>query len=155
MERKVYRSRISVALIIIFVAMFSLPLIPMIRSGNIFNSASYSFVGIPALIVFIMTGIRYTITDKQLIISTWGTCKMSFMLSQILSVERSYNMLSSPAVSLKRLGIRFKKGSKYPWILISPVREQEFLDTLIKYNPDIYVRVENNTGWWRFWDWDV
>ena len=152
MERKVFRSRVSVLLMVFILAICSPPLISMIRSGN---SGLYSKIGVLALIVFIFSGIRYVITEKELQINTWGTCKISFPLSKIVSVERSYNPLSSPAVSLKRLSVRFKKGCKYPFALISPVREQEFLKTLKERNPDIYIRVDNKKGWWRIWDWDI
>ena len=155
MKRKVFRSRVSVLLI----SFFLLPILPVfiaiVRSGNIFNPGFYVLIGICAFVVFIFSGVRYEITDKELMFSTWGTCKASCPLSKILSVERSYNPLSSPAMSLKRLKICFKKGYKWPFTLISPVREQEFLETLKTYNPNIYIRVNNKKGWWRIWDWDI
>jgi hypothetical protein len=55
------------------------------------------------------------------------------------------------AGSFKKLKIT-KSGFPY---LISPVREQEFLDTLKEINPNISIRVSNKKGWWRFWDWDI
>ena len=151
MESKVFRSRVSVLLmVIIFVPLF-LPVLPVILSGNIFNSTFYTVAGIFVFIVLLaIFGMRCKITEQTLKVGM-----TSFPLSQIVSVERSYNLLSSPAASLKRLSIRFKKGAKYPWILISPAREQEFLETLKKYNPEIYIRVENKKGWWRIWDWDI
>ena len=152
MEKKVFRSRASVLLMVFILAICSPPLISMIRSGD---SSLYGMVGVLALIVFIFSGIRYVITEKELQFNTWGTCKVSFPLSKIVSVERSYNPLSSPAASLKRLSVRFKKGCKYPFVLISPVREQEFLETLKERNPDIYIRVDDKKGWWRIWDWDI
>jgi hypothetical protein len=81
----------------------------------------------------------------------WGICFWSCNLSHIASVERSYNILSSPACSLKRLKIR---GVNI-FVLISPAREQEFLDTLKKANPDIYIRVHDKKAWWRIWDLDI
>ena len=161
MERKVFRSRISVLLIIIFLLVFSSCLIPMILSGNIFNPGFYIIVVVIAFIVFIFSGIRYVITDKQFLMNTWGTCKWSCSLSQIVSVERSYLFISSPAASLKRLKIRFRKesrfkrGYEFDSIWISPAREQEFLDALKSINPDIHIRVHNKKGWWRIWDWDI
>ena len=157
MERKVFRSRVSVLLVIILLLIFLPAFMLIIRfSGNIFTDpAFYIITGSIALLVFIFSGVRYEITDEQLRLSTWGTCKWNCPLSQIVSVERSYNPLSSPSASLKRLCIRFKKGfGDFPYCLISPAREQEFLEILKKHNPDIYIRVENKKGWWRIWDWD-
>ena len=154
MEKKVFRSRISVLLMVFILSIMSFPLITMVCSGNIFNPAFYIVAGVIALLVFIFSGIRYVITEKELQFNTWGTCKVSFPLSKIVSVERSYNPISAPAASLKRLSVRFKKGY-YPFALISPVREQEFLETLKERNPDIYIRVDDKKGWWRIWDWDI
>jgi len=156
MERKVFRSRVSVLLMALILVPVSLPIISMIRSGNIVNPGFYIMVGVFVFIVFIFSGIRYVITDKQLMLHTWGTCKVSCPLSKIVSAERSYDPLASAAGSLKRLCIRFKKGyGAFPYWLISPVREQEFLETLKMYNPDIHIRVNNKKGWWRIWDWDI
>ncbi len=155
MERKVFRSRVSV-LLIIFILIVMLPgLLLTIRSGNIFNPGFYTIAGVIVFIVLLFSGIRYEITDKQLLFKMWGISSENCPISQIVSVERSYNLLSSPAGSLKRLCIRFKKGYKWPFVLVSPVREQEFLDCLKKVNPDIYIHVNNKKAWYRIWDWDI
>jgi hypothetical protein len=39
--------------------------------------------------------------------------------------------------------------------LISPAREQEFIEALKTVNPDIYVEVSDRKGVWRIWDWDI
>ena len=155
-KRKVFRSRVSVLLMIILLLIFLPEFILIFRSGNIFaNPGFYIMAGVILLMAFIFSGIRYEIADEQLQISTWGTCKWNCPLSQIVSVERSYNPLASGAASLKRLCIRFKKSfDDFPYCLISPVREQEFLEILKQQNPDIYIRVEDKKGWWRFWNWD-
>ena len=126
MESKVFRSRVSVLLMVITLAVLFLPIFPMILSGNIFNSTFYILMGVFVFIALLVSFcMRCKVTEQTLKVGM-----TSFPLSQIISVERSYNPLSAPAASLKRLSIRFKKGCKYPWMLISPVREQEFLETL-------------------------
>lgn len=157
MERKVFRSRMSV-LLIAFILMMMLPgFIPTIRSGNIFNPGFYVMTGVMMFIVFIFGGIRYIITDKQLLVKMWGVQYGSVPLTHIKSVKRSYCLLSSPAASLKRLRliIKFKKGIDWPFALISPVREQEFLEKLKEINPDIDIHVKNRKAWYRIWDWDI
>ena len=79
----------------------------------------------------------------------------SVEIKNIKSVERSYNPLSSPAASLKRLRIDLRGKAKFPYMLISPVREQEFIEELKAVNPDIYVRVPDKKGIWRIQDWDI
>ena len=156
MERKVFRSRVSVLLMAIILGIMLRPLISLIRSGNILHPAFYIIAGILVFVVLLCSGFRYEITDSHLRVSTWGTCSIRYPLSQIACVERSYNPLSSPAASLKRLEIRFMKGKKnWPFALISPAKEQEFLNTLKKINPNILIRVSDKKGWWRIWDWDI
>jgi len=154
MEKKVFRSRVSVLLMVFILAIFALPFIPMIRSGNI-SSTFYTVLGVLAFVALLFFGFRYEITDKRLLVKLWKMPIGSYPLSQIASVERSYNPLSSAASSLKRLHVSFHKEYKLPYVLISPVREQEFLDALKKGNPDIYIRVSNKKGWWRIGDWDI
>ena len=155
MEKKVFRSRISVLMLGFILLCFLPGLIPTIRSGNIFNPGFYTLAGCFVFIILLFCGMRYELTEKHLIFKMWGATNFKIPLSVIVSVERSYNPLSSPAGSLKRLKISMKKGYKFPYALVSPVREQEFLETLKKYNPDIYIRLTNKKGWWRIWDWDI
>ena len=149
MKKKVFRSRFSVALNAPILAFMLWRLILMICSGNIFNAEFYILIGFIAFIVLLFCGIRYEIVGDKLRIGTWIVGN-TYPISQIISVERSYNPLSAPAGSLKRLCVHFGKRSKWPIALISPVREQEFLNTLKKINPNIYIRVPNKKGWWRF-----
>lgn len=48
-----------------------------------------------------------------------------------------------------------KKGGKYPYLLISPIREAAFIEYLIRVNPAIEVKVEDKSGRFRFLDWDL
>ena len=76
-------------------------------------------------------------------------------ITNIISVERSYNPLSSPAASLKRLSISLGGKAKFPYMLISPVREKEFIEELKILNPNIFVRIPDKKGIWRVQDWDI
>jgi hypothetical protein len=74
----------------------------------------------------------------------------------IVSIRRSYNPISSCAASLKRLEITFRgRSKKYSGMLISPVREQEFFDTLKVIKPHIRINAPVKKDVWRFWDWDI
>jgi len=149
-------------LLSVFILLAILPgiIIPIVHSGDIFNPRFYIGFGVMMFVIFIFGGIRYEITDDKLLIKICGIPNLygSCFISQITSVERSYNLLSSPAASLKRLRVGIKNGyGKWQWLpyfLISPVREQEFLETLKRINPDIDIRVNDKMKWWHFWDWD-
>ena len=82
-------------------------------------------------------------------------CGWSVNIADILSVERSYNPVSAPAASLKRLRIDFSKRKKYSYLLISPAREQAFIKALKKVNPNLCVHLPEKKGIWRIQDWDI
>lgn len=115
----------------------------------------YVLGGLLFLIVFLFTGMRYIISGSKLFLKIWFIPGWSVHIADIRSVERSYNLLSSPAASLKRLRLSLKEKAKYPYMLLSPVREQEFIDELKTINPDINVNVPEKKGIWRIWDWDI
>ncbi len=163
MERKVFRSRVSVVLIILIAACFLPVLILMIRSGKVSSPGFYIIIGILLFVGFIYGGIRYVVTDTQLLFKMWGIQKWSIPLTYIKSIKRSYNLLSLPAhllfpsaASVKNLIVRFKRGTTdWPYYVISPVRENEFLEILKEINPNIDIRVNDKKAWYRIWDWDI
>jgi hypothetical protein len=152
-EKKVFRSRISV-LLIGFVLVSLIPCsIPMLI--NKMYPSLYILGGTFVFIVFIFTRTRYIISDGKLYVKIGIIPFGSVAISKIVSMERSYNPLSSPACSLKRLRIDIEKEAKFPYLLISPVREQEFIEELKAVNPDISVHVPDDKGRWRVQDWDI
>ncbi len=157
MKRKVYRSRVSVFFTLLMLCMFS-------YIGNLTGDLVL-FVVLGVCIIgsfFQFRSLYYVMTDSEIqVYYMWGFMGKPFsrmLISAIISVERTYYPFAT-AMSLKRLRFRFKKG--YKWYrygytpVISPVKEQEFLETLKTINPNIQINVNNKKGWWRFWDWDI
>ena len=164
MEKKVFRSRISLLYIPIFGLLLLLGWFPSKISGN---SVGLIIMGITIVFaLFAFLSIRYVLTCKEISVYYLWFNVGKIYISAITSVERSYNPLSALAASAKRLRFNFKRGYKWdvhfsnsPFLVtilpsISPVREQEFLETLKTINPDIQINVIDKKGWWRFWDWD-
>ena len=149
-QKKVFRSRVSVLVIAFLLLIFTIVFIPMVQHRHYIALLVIAIVLIP-FIFFIFAGVRYKISMGKLHISFFGNIR----ISNIISIKRSYNPLSSPAGSLKRLRIEFWGNEKTSWILISPAREQEFIETLKAINPDIKVNVSNKKGGWRIQDWDI
>ena len=159
--KKVFRSRISVLLIGLLLTALIPCTVPMIKYTII--PGLYIMGGTLLFIVFIITGFRYIISENKLYLRVWFIPMGNANIADIISVERTYNPISSPAASLKRLCIRFKKGTKYSnWLtwqsapnwLLSPISEQEFVEELKTVNPDIYVKISDKKGKWRVQDWD-
>ena len=148
--KKVFRSRISVLLIGFLLAVFIPISIPIIK--NMIISELLIVGGIFLFIVFLFSGMRYVISDNKLYVKIWMIPIGNADILSITSVERSYNFLSSPAASLKRLRL---KGSKCQYMLISPIREAEFIEELKAINPNINVNVPVKKGVWRIQDWDI
>ena len=149
-QKKVFRSRISV-LVIVFMLLIFIPIfIPFIQYGD------YRMLWKPCLVLlfvlFLFMGMRYIIAGDRLFVKIWFIPTWSISVMDIDSVKRSYNPLSSPAASLKRLSV-FSTANRE--CLISPVREQEFIETLRTINPDIDVNVPSKKGIWRVQDWDI
>ena len=59
-------------------------------------------------------------------------------ISKITKIEKTNSILSSPALSLDRIRIRY---NKYDEVLISPKVKKEFVDELLKVNPTIEIIV--------------
>jgi hypothetical protein len=157
-----FRSRISLVLVGFIVATFIVAFVPLLLIG-IYVTCAIILVPTLLLVIGVSVGCRYVIADDKLFIKMfWTAPYRSINIVNIVSVRRSYNPLSSPAASLKRLCLCFNKEvpkgmkwMKYPYCLISPVREREFLDALKSVNPDIDIQVSDKQGKWRFWDWDI
>lgn len=76
-----------------------------------------------ALIVSIAVGTHYTI-DRSILKIVSGPFRWQVPIDQINAVEATRNPLSSPAMSLDRIRIRYGKGRK---ILVSPADRDGFL----------------------------
>jgi len=151
MGKTTFRSRISVLLVLFLLVIFIPVCIPAIKQGS--YQAFYVLGPCLLFIFFILLGIRYIISGEKLFVKMWFIPFGSRDIKDIASIKRSYNPLSSPASSLKRLSIHFWSKSSY--MLISPVREAAFIEALKAINPTINVRIPETKGKWRFWDWDL
>ena len=67
---------------------------------------------------------------------------MSALVNQRLThnkkIEKTNSILSSPALSLDRIAIKF---NKFDEVYISPKEKQAFVDDLIKINPAIEIKL--------------
>ena len=161
-NQKVFRSRISVLLVGFLLAV----LIPCTIATIKYMIIRSLFIlgGLLVLIIFSFTGFRYIISGNKLCLKVWFIPMGSANIALIIAVERTYNPISSPAASFKRLRIRFKKGINYSnWLtwqcapdwLVSPVREKEFVEELKNVNPSIAVNISDEKEKWRVQDWDI
>jgi|WetSurMetagenome_2_1015567.scaffolds.fasta_scaffold06477_7 hypothetical protein len=155
-----FRSRISVVLSFLVFGVMGISLYSLIKlyiSGPSVNIiiGILIFCFLFFLLAMIWFGTRYVISEGKLLIKTWFLRSGEINISSIESINRSYCPLASNAVSLKRLEVRLKKGSKYPFLLISPDNEKMFLRIISSVNPSVKINVSDKKGLLRFWDWDI
>jgi hypothetical protein len=165
MGKKVFRSRISVVLAGVVLAVFILITVPLFRYGG--YAAAIIIIGLWLLwFLNMIAGFRYEIAGDKLYLKLWAMTFLIVNISDIVSVERAYIRFYSPAASMKlwrcgatasikNLCLHFEKNQTCPYCFISPACEQEFLETLKSINPDIDIQAPEKQGKWRIWDWDI
>ncbi|WP_396953703.1 PH domain-containing protein [Neobacillus mesonae] len=79
----------------------------------------------------------YEINDNQLLIVA-GPIKKKIEIKEIKSIRPSRSILSSPALSMKRLEILY---GKWGMVLIYPKNQENFCKNLLKINPMIDVNM--------------
>lgn len=95
-------------------------------------------LAIVLLVFFISKTTRYIINENQLIVKSFWIVNEKIDISKIRKIEKSNSILSSPALSLDRIVVRF---NKYDEIYLSPKGKQLFIEDLLSVNPDIEVKV--------------
>jgi|APGre2960657444_1045066.scaffolds.fasta_scaffold05090_5 hypothetical protein len=135
MNEKVYKSKIDWWL--------GLPLVyPIFRSiQSIFEGEWYGYLVLSLtllLIVFISNSTRYIITENLLIVKCMFIVNDRIEISKIRKIEKTNSILSSPALSLDRIAIKF---NKFDEVYISPKEKQAFVDELLNVNPDIEIKI--------------
>ncbi len=132
---KIYKSKIDWWLGLVFVY-------PIYRS--IVSIIDGEWIGYPVLvffllfIVFISKSTRYIIAENQLTVKSMWIVNDKIDISTIRKIEKTKSILSSPALSLDRIAIKF---NKYDEVYISPKEKQNFLNNLLQINPNIEVKV--------------
>ena len=155
MEKKVFRSRIGVLPFGVIFLIVLMQIISMVFLTNASTSEIYVLAGSMLILVVLLRGIWYVVDPQKglITIKFLGIPFHKVEIMNIISVERLYNIAGAAAASCKRLNIRERNGE--PYRLISPVRENEFLEMLTKQNPDIRINVGDKKAWYRIWDWDI
>ena len=151
--KKVFRSCLSVLLIVFLLTIF-LPVCIGLFKNKVYDGF-FCVSGMGLFVIFVcFRGAYYIISDNMLYIKWWFIPTNDVDITHLESVEHSYDPTSTCAysLSLKRLHLQYKRLSSSTSLLISPVREEEFISEMKAINPDIKVNVPIRKGIWRFWD---
>jgi hypothetical protein len=90
------------------------------------TSLILAMIGIAALMAWLLLGTHYTV-DRGYIRIVSGPFRWKVPIAEITSVKATRNPLSSPALSLDRISIRYGKRRR---IMISPADKAGFLEAI-------------------------
>ena len=90
------------------------------------TSLILTMIGVGALMIWLLLGTHYTV-DRGYIRVASGPFRWKVPIGEITSVEATRGPLSSPALSMDRLRIRYGKRRR---IMISPADKAGFLEAI-------------------------
>ncbi len=95
------------------------------------------FIGIAVALMFdILFHTDYTIKGDKLYIRCGILFHMTLSINKISEIAHKSTVLSSPALSAKRIGIRY--GLKN-WVYISPKNQEDFISDIKSITPPITI----------------
>lgn len=96
------------------------------------------FVGLAVALMFDMLfHTDYTIKGDILYIRCGILFRMKLPIGKISEISHKSTVLSSPALSAKRIGIKYGRNR---WVYISPKDQENFISDLKSINPEITVK---------------
>ena len=134
MFAKTYPSKIGLELL--------LPILFILLSTSALMVTSKSWLGllvniaVLAFILHLFFNTNYTIEGHLLTVKSGFLYNSTIDIGTITKVSETNNPISSPAISLDRLEIRYGSHNS---VIISPRDKQDFLDQLLKINPKISI----------------
>lgn len=132
MTPKRFKSKIDRWLVVVLVAIIGFELIVMMKAAieadNANEAAMLIFAALATgvLIAWLVLGTRYVV-DRDTLRVFAGPFRWKVRLDEIHSVEATRNPLSSPALSLDRLMLRYGNGRR---IMVSPADKAGFLKAI-------------------------
>jgi len=141
---QVFPSRVDRWLILLLVAAWGVSLVSVVSAVQAGGPPSvlFSTLGLEVLVfgfvVWVFTTTRYTVGDGALAVRS-GPFRWRIALEEITEIVPSRNPLSSPALSLDRLQVRYGRGRS---ILISPRERRSFLEAVVARSPGLALEGE-------------
>lgn len=96
------------------------------------------FIVLIIVVIAISKTTNYTISENELVVKSIWIVNEKIDIHKITKIENSNSIISSPALSLSRIRIKY---NKYDEILISPKQKMEFASALKQINSNILVNV--------------
>ena len=135
---KEFKSKVGYGILIpVLILLIGITFLPLINGAPI--AATLTMVGIMvptiAFTLHIFFRTTYRINDKNELLIKCGFLHNSVVdILKIKSIHKTKNPISSPAASLDRIELKY---GKWDSVIISPEDKIEFVNELLKINPDI------------------
>lgn len=137
--RKVYQSKISIWIVAIMAAAFTVGLYGAYMAHDYINLGVLAFITLFVIYLFATT--RYIVNGNLLQVkSGFIVNKKKIEITTISKIEETYNPVSSPAASLDRLEVTYTGGS----VIISPKDKRGFVAHMQSIKPDIVFKPRNS-----------
>lgn len=98
----------------------------------------FVLIGFIIFAVLLFKTTIYSIDENNLIVKSLFIVNQKIEISTIRKIEKSNSILSSPALSLDRIVVKF---NKYDEIYLSPKLKELFVEELLKVNPTIEINI--------------
>ncbi|MFC2946922.1 PH domain-containing protein [Virgibacillus sediminis] len=108
-------------------------IIPLLRG---FLSGALFVLPFSLLLLWFWFGTGYILEDHFIRIK-YGPIRMKVKIADIIEVRKVNSIFAAPALSRHRLEIY---SGRYNIVSVSPEREDEFIDELIRRHPDLELR---------------
>jgi hypothetical protein len=131
---KNYKSKLGLELIIPISLIFGYALYELITEKSWIGVFIISLTILFILYTFL--SINYKIEKENLNVKCTFLLNENIEINTIRKITETYNPLSSPAASIDRIEIFY---NKFDSVLISPKKKQEFIEDILKINPNIEV----------------
>lgn len=148
MQLKSFRSKISIPISLFLFLIYAYPFYEVFKDPDSVDRESalmlWIIMGITIIFTaYILFGIRYHILqDKNNPELFWLHIKIGHFtyakidISQIRKIQKTRNIISSPASSMDRLEVYY---NQYDSLIISPKNKHDFVEQLSSINPKIEV----------------
>ena len=123
--RSVIDPWLAILLAVIPVITLATVVVSLLNDSEGIGAAVFSILIIAGIYGGLLFPLYYELEDTALMIR-FGLIRQHVPYADITEVRLTWNPLSSPALSLRRLKVSFRKR----FVLISPVRRDEFLSSL-------------------------
>lgn len=96
-----------------------------------------AFMGIGLMLIYdMLMHTDYTIKGEKLHIRCGFLFQMTIPISKISEITHKSTILSSPALSAKRIGLKYGKTN---WVYVSPINQEDFISDLKSINNKIRI----------------